>query len=37
MVGFFIFLSFLLMGLSIAALIVNSDLQYAIEYTSCNT
>ena len=33
----FIFLSFLLMCLSIAAIIVNSDLQYAIDYTSCNT
>ena len=33
----FVFLSFLLLCLSIAAMILNSDLQQAIDYTSCNT
>lgn len=33
----FVFLSFVLMALSIAALIINSDLQYAVDSTSCNT
>lgn len=33
----FIFCSFLLGALSIAAMIINSDLQQAIDFTSCNT
>lgn len=33
----FIILSFILVCLSIAAIILNSDLQQAIDYTSCNT
>lgn len=34
---FLILCSFIVCGLCIAALIVNSDLQKAIDYTSCNT
>ena len=37
MVITFVIVSFVLMALSIAAIIVNSDLQYAVDYTTCNT
>ena len=37
MVITFVIVSFVLMALSIAAIIVNSDLQYAVNYTTCNT
>lgn len=37
MVGSYLVVSFIVMGLSIGAMIVNSDLQQAIEFTSCNT
>lgn len=37
MVAVFLVLSFFVLAISIAALIVNSDLENAIEYTSCNT
>lgn len=37
MVVSFIIFSFILICLSIAALIVNSDLQQAVDFTSCNT
>ena len=32
----FLILSFILLALSIAGLILNSDLQQAIDFTSCN-
>jgi hypothetical protein len=37
MVYAFLFLTFVLMAMCIAALILNSDLQQAVDYTSCNT
>lgn len=37
MVAFFVILSFFAICVAIAALIVNSDLQKAIDFTSCNT
>jgi hypothetical protein len=37
MVAVFIIFSFIVMALSVASLIVNSDLMKAIEYTECNT
>ena len=37
MVGSYLVLSFLVLGLSIGAMIVNSDLQQAVDFTSCNT
>ena len=37
MIGSYLTLSFLILGLSIGAMIVNSDLQQAIDFTSCNT
>lgn len=37
MVAFFVVLSFFAMCVAIAALIVNSDLQKAIDFTTCNT
>ncbi len=37
MVAFFLIICFVVTSLSIAALIVNSDLQKAYGFTSCNT
>ena len=37
MVAAFLIISFLTLSISIAALIFNSDLQKAIDFTQCNT
>ena len=37
MVGSYLVVSFVVLALSIASMIVNSDLQQAIDFTSCNT
>ena len=37
MVAFYILFSFLIVALGIAAMVVNSDLQKAADFTSCNT
>ena len=37
MVGSYLVVSFVVLALAIASMIINSDLQQAIDFTSCNT